>query len=272
MITAEKPPLDDNLLMHYGVKGMKWGERRQLKKQASAAKAAYGRVGQAAINFSQREISEAEYKSLSSKPIRIAGANGTFNRVVKSNDAKLRDGMVYVTRDAQDHTNYIAMFPPEGNDRNRSKFSATIKTSEAVVSPALKERVDTFVGTLGKQIPDPKGTSTITGREFLTGSKREDEHPEIRALGDRELGLKYYQSWVQQQHQNDAFNQTYTNTLRKRGYNAIIDDADAGMMSQVPIILFPKEAGARITEITPITKDDELIAKANMRAPEQRNQ
>jgi hypothetical protein len=28
MIVAEKPPLDDNLLIHYGIKGMKWGLRR----------------------------------------------------------------------------------------------------------------------------------------------------------------------------------------------------------------------------------------------------
>lgn len=274
MILGEetKPLLDT--LAHYGVKGMKWGVRRDLEKQAAVARSAFAQVGRQAIAYSTREITEQEYKSLSSKPITLSDANGSFHRVVKSSDAKLRDGMVYVTRDQQDNTNYVALFPPEGNGRNSQKFAATVKVSKAVVSPALKERVDTFVKTMDMDIPlsGVHGESTINGRAFLTGATdRSHENVAFRALSNQQLGLKYYQTWVQSQHMNDPLNQVYTSELRKKGYNAIIDDADTGLMSQVPIILFPKESGAHITEITPITKDDELIARANLKAPQQIN-
>lgn len=39
MITDEKPPLDDDLLMHYGVRGMKWGVSKA--KSASGAPGRY---------------------------------------------------------------------------------------------------------------------------------------------------------------------------------------------------------------------------------------
>jgi hypothetical protein len=269
MTDTKTPSLVQAFLAHYGVQGMKWGVRKDYERKARQARAEFARVGWNAIAYSQREITESEYASLSSKPIRISEANGEFKRVIKSQDTKLRDGMVYVTKDEQDHTNYIALFAPEGNDANRAKFSATVKTSKAVVSPAMKERVDTFISTLGSKVVDPNSSQVVTGRAYLLGTV---EHPQIRALSDREVGLKFYQQWVQGQHTNDVFNQAYVNKLQKKGYNAIIDDADKGMMSQTPIILFPKQSGARITEVVPITKDDELIARASMRAPEQRNQ
>lgn len=36
MIDAEKPPLDDDLLMHFGIKGMKWGQRKAERKKRDA--------------------------------------------------------------------------------------------------------------------------------------------------------------------------------------------------------------------------------------------
>lgn len=274
MTDHEEMPSDVRaFLAHYGVKGMRWGVRRDLKRQATAAYNAFAEKGNAPIAFVNREITEAEYKSLSSKPILLAKAGDSFQRVVKSNSAQLRDGLVYVTKDPQDHINYLGLFPPEGNIQNRQKYSATVTVSKAVVSPSLKERVDTFISVLDKQIPHPTDPITVSGRAYVTGSvKRAEEDPAVRSLSNRELGLQYYQRWAQSQHMNTPLTQIYTSELRKKGYNAMIDDADAGMMSQMPIVLFPKESGARITEVVPITKDDELIARANIKAPEMRNQ
>lgn len=36
MITAEKPPLDEDLLVHFGIKGMKWGVRKRSDSDGNA--------------------------------------------------------------------------------------------------------------------------------------------------------------------------------------------------------------------------------------------
>jgi hypothetical protein len=38
MITAEKPTLDEELLMHFGIRGMKWGVRKQKPSGGSSSK------------------------------------------------------------------------------------------------------------------------------------------------------------------------------------------------------------------------------------------
>jgi hypothetical protein len=35
MLVAEKPPLDEDLLMHFGIKGMKWGHRKTRSSSSS---------------------------------------------------------------------------------------------------------------------------------------------------------------------------------------------------------------------------------------------
>lgn len=47
MIAAEKPPLGEAYLEHFGVKGMKWGQRKakELSKPPSTAKKVAARVG-----------------------------------------------------------------------------------------------------------------------------------------------------------------------------------------------------------------------------------
>lgn len=259
-------------LAHHGVKGMKWGVRKAYEKEAKRAYAEYADVGPQAIAFTSREITEEEYKSLSSKPIKISDAKGEFHRVIKTNSAELRDGMAYVTKSEQDRINYTALFFPEGNFKNQEKFSATVTVDKAVISPSLKVRIDTFIETLDKEIPLPDSDSVVKGRAFMTGYlDRANEPPQLKMLGNRELSLKYYQQWVQNQHLDDNLNKAYTKAIKRKGYNSIIDDADAGMLGQMPIILFPEKAGARVTEIKPITKDDVLIAKANIKAPKQIN-
>lgn len=54
MITAEKPPLDADLLIHYGIKGMKWGFRK------SKAQAGVGRLRGARLDRNTRHLQKVK--------------------------------------------------------------------------------------------------------------------------------------------------------------------------------------------------------------------
>lgn len=257
----------DAFLAHYGVKGMKWGvhKDRQGAERAAAERLAYeGQFGQARIDYVSREISESDYHKLSSKPIKLSDANGEFHRVSKDASGRLRGDMVYVTKDANDHNTYTALFAPEANVQNARKYSNTVKVSDIVISPSYKERIDTFIETLDQPITKLHDGTVVNGRAYVVGL---DEPPYFKAMTNREIGLKYYQTVTQQQHANEPFNQAFIDNVKKKGYNAIIDDADRGMLGTLPIILFPKESGARVTEIRPITPDEVLLARANLNMP-----
>lgn len=250
-------------LRHYGVKGMKWGVRKELKKQARANTKVNSLLSAEGARYVSREISEQEYNSLSGKPIKISKPGEDFQRISKTPNA-LRDSMVYVTKDPEDHKTYTALFPPEANGANRDKYSLTIRSADAIVSPSRKERIDAFIETLDKPVLTMPDGVVATGRNYLLGL---NEGGNTKALSNREVGLKYYQAFAQSQHANHPLNQKFIENIKSRGYNSIVDDADQGMLSRQPIIIFPEKSNLTIVEAKPITPDDVLKAKATYKLP-----
>lgn len=263
-MTDVKPPLEAIVLVHHGIKGMKWGVRRKLKKEGNARTRSFMEDVTRRQQHAFDEISEKEYKSLSSKPIQLGVSGSTFNRVASSSGTSLRD-FAYVTRDEQDHIRYKVALNAGGGQQGGQKFDVRVKVTSNIISPSKKERVDTFIKTLDTKITvsDAAGRpQTMTGRKFLedagVGSSL------AKALNNREFGLKTYGEFAQGQVLGTPIHSAYASALKKKGYNAIVDDADAGMMSRLPIILFPKESGAHVISATPIGRDEMLQARADL--------
>lgn len=258
MIVGEsKPPLAE--LAHHGIKGMHWGVRRQLKREArQGSNAFYDQMrSKIASGYQMREISESEYKSLSSKPIKLGK---DFNRITDKN-GDFRD-FVYASKTKEDAIRYRAILGP-GGKRTDKKFEAKIKTSMEAVSPGFKERVDTYIKTLDDPVTLKNG-KVVTQREKIFG-----KNPAARALNSRELGLRTYNSFVQSQVAGEPITTAYFNNLRQKGFTAVVDDADRGFMADLPVIIFPKESGASITELKPVSKTEVLEAKRDVKLLDQ---
>lgn len=246
----------EEFLTHYGVKGMKWGERKAADKNFNAWGAALTtRVAEATM-----PISEADYKSLPNKPVKLGDKNSVYKRIAAPGNTEL-GAMVYVTNNDKDHNTYKAFFPGSGDKKFMfDKAALTVKADKDLVSPGRKERIDIFVEALGKTVVTETG-AVMTGREWAFGS---NESAALRALSNHQVGLQSYNSFAQSQHSRTPLHNAYFDTVKAKGYNAIFDDADGGFVSKTPIIMFPEKANARVTEVKMLSKDDVLRARLDL--------
>lgn len=260
IVGHEKPLLDEALLVHFGIKGMKWGVRRKLTKEGNLRTNQYMANVEKRQQHAFKEITQKEYNSLSSAPIKLGVAGSTFHRVAGAGDNTLRD-FAYVTKSEKDHTRYKVALGSAGN----RKMDMTVKVNAYIISPSKKERIDTFIKTLDTDIKvtDLNGkVETMKGRKYLESVGVGSAFP--KALNNREFGLKTYGEFAQGQVMRTPIHEVYASSLKKKGYNALVDDADAGMMSDLPIILFPKESSASVVSIKPISRDEMIVARSEI--------
>jgi hypothetical protein len=256
----------DDILAHYGVKGMKWGERRALKREGRKRVLEYNaRVKSVLENRSLSPISKKEYDSLSSKPVQLGLSGDSFNRFAANADLK---EFAYVTKSEKDHTRYKAVLIPGGGVAGPQRVDLKVKITKNLISPSKKERIDTYIKTLDQNITikDVDGSQkTLKGRAYLESLGMDHfSGAAAKALNNREFGLSTYNSFAQAQVLGTSIHTAYASNIKKKGYNAMVDDADVGALSDLPIILFPKESGARVESIKPLTNDDLIRARAEL--------
>lgn len=76
-------------------------------------------------------------------------------------------------------------------------------------------------------------------------------------MNAKEIGLKAYKKFDKYAgNQAVDFNNTYFNAIRKKGYNALIDDNDAGIWSKEPLILLTPKMDVKISSVKQLTAAD----------------
>jgi uncharacterized protein (UPF0297 family) len=143
-------------------------------------------------------------------------------------------------------------FKRGGNKKYKNSYEATYKTLETLKSPSEKERVDAFSNLFDTPAIKLKNGKTIDGREFM----KRDFPKEVKTLSSHQLGLLFYNRFTDSQGAKTPLNTAYFNSLKEKGYNAIVDDNDRGHLSDTPLMILDPNGRLKRTKIKALTADE----------------
>lgn len=269
----------ETVLAHYGVKGMRWGVVKTdpttlSKEQRKEAKANFNKFSaqvvekKYATGFLSRPMSDAEYKKLGTKDL-VLNKNQAVRRVTRREDEKFNGGITYVSYKKQDVETYRAVMPlvssvfaRAGSKQYKQSYEATYRATERLKSPSEKARVDGFVELFDNPSVKLKNGKTITGRQLLerTGYKYE-----VKGLTAQQIGQKFYKNFTELQYKDTPLNTAYYESMRKKGYNAVVDDNDRGHLSNTPLILLNPDGTLKRMNVKPLTADQINNAQRNLK-------
>lgn len=263
---------DVDFLAHFGVKGMKWGVRRTLRKEAISNFEAVGREAaqRQHVRRNQQTLNEESFNALSNKDV-VVKKGSTVSRVSQSPTSDRARDALYVSTNQQDAANYRAAVPtwntPKGHlDRKyKDVYETTYKATADLKSPSERKRVEGYIKLMDEPAVRLSTGETITGRQYL---ERQGLGKTIEKLSSREIALQYYgQLIVAQGIRDEPLSSAYFKAMKDKGYNALIDDNDAGILAKTPLLaLASKETLAEVS-VTRLTPDVVYSAQRDLTLP-----
>lgn len=253
-------------LSHYGIKGMKWGIRRYQNKDGTLT--AEGRK---------------HYGSNSS----IYSKGSKFYRISTRKEESEKNNYKYVSKLETDRNYYKGiyaqdiMFDPNKytresyakaklkdvvDDYKKSGYNLYELTYEAkrdIVSPNKKTRVKVFSEmiendpTLVKKIHD----DLIRDKFFGKNPEQREEINKVLTitkdvkLSDIQKDKRAFQLFSASLNNSDEIRNKYFDILKEYGFNAIVDDNDAGEITRKPMIIIEP------ADVIQLVEAKELMAK-----------
>jgi hypothetical protein len=264
----------NDFLAHYGVKGMKWGvrkndpyastESRSLRKESTRKAQAFS-DSVMAKRYATLKMSEREYKSLSTGKEFIQ--KGDYLRRTTKDPRQSLPKETFASRTLNDAKTYNAILAgPSGAKKYKTPvYELDIKAVKKLAGPSEKERVDIFMDVLSKpkvQLPD--GT-TMTGKDYLT--KR--YAPELREMSTKQAGLEFYRKFTWLNYEtNNPLTRAYNDEVKSRGYDFMTDDNNKDYLTKKPAILLnTKSDTVDVVGIRRLTADEINKAQRELTPP-----
>lgn len=235
MNMQSKPPLDEALLMHYGVKGMKWGVRKE-QDATSGSKSSYSIDKEGRITIPKGYQLQRVFDS---KVGATSGATGANYFSFTEKDKNIYVQMMGAGIDSK--FNIIRRLASD-------KISQTV-AKEPLKSPSRKEAFDILQASINQAGP-PKGIKPFNKDFSSKGAEAWYKEANARLVRDKD----------------SSFNQVYYGNLRKKGYNMLLDEADTGFLSELPVIVLDGAKSLRPISVSDITGKDVSAATSFLKA------
>lgn len=239
--------MSTNYLAHHGIKGMKWGVRRFQNKDGSLTNAGKKRY--------------AEYD-----PVVLARKGETVNHVSDIPLKTFRKGKsIYVSKGNEDLDNYLLTMAMQSSRLDGVTYNTKITVLNDLISPSEKARVKEFV--------DLYSDNKAVMAKDIAKAKRESSFIKLRS--EDSLSRKYqkadpekvYEVFAKTLNANEKGKTAYFERLKKKGYNAWVDDNDVkynSVGSKNAMAVFDTFKDLKISSIDTYSDDyvQDLFAKA----------
>jgi|WetSurSiteA1Bulk_404760.scaffolds.fasta_scaffold10013_3 hypothetical protein len=205
--------MNDSELEHTGVKGMKWGVRKQPE------------IG--SDNLIIRK--------------------GTILNRVSTRPNEEHSGHAYATYKKKDSIGYMQRSMFFGKT-----FNMKMVVTKDLIAPSQKQRIDTFVELMRKDGTFSQSLAKAQAKQRIFGSEKrfQKEYDKLISTGKEAKAYKDFKITIGF---NKELQKKYFDNLKKKGFNLTLDEADAGVLSESPIIVLDRKDSLKVVSVNPVT-------------------
>lgn len=233
----------DDYLIHWGIKGQKWGVRRYQNKDGTLTPEGIKHIKETTIKTPTFSSYDEEMSAISKrnagikegKNYDVISKGSKFGRIANSGE-KIDSRRKYAYLTKEDSQNYSEMYDMIGLDMTKPistyEYSASknlkVKHADEIIKDAVKKYGDASI----KQLYDNDLLDIST--DFHKNGKLNDDELFIKEQSEK--GRKWLHD-VMKDHGQDLFSD-----YKKEGFDAVIDPEDISAAEYPIILLDPKSS------------------------------
>lgn len=224
------------------------------------------RYSNRAEKWGTTSLTKAMFDKLDDTDVSVP-AGTTFRRMTAFADESL-GGRLYTTHTSADNDKYQGLYGPMLKMRTGAKqlYINEYEMATSIKSPSHKKRVQALIDILdegGKLEHNGVSFEPRTWLEAVGGMAAALDRSND-TLSNQDLALKKYNLFAREIVGENPIGARYFDKIKQMGYNALVDDNDAGQLSDLPMILLDAANTTKGRKSTPLTPMMEKEARKRL--------